>query len=53
MASIAIDVEQSDLNRRAVSAQASSDYENEKVGFNDGQSSSEEQPEKVWQPEDA
>ncbi|KAF9652330.1 OPT superfamily oligopeptide transporter [Thelephora ganbajun] len=53
MASTAIDVEQSSLNQRAVGAQPSLDYENEKTGFNDGQSSSEEKPGKVWRPEDA
>ena len=53
MASTAIDVEQSSLNQRPVVAQTSSGFESEKAGFDDGQSFSEETPEKVWQPEDA
>lgn len=53
MASTAIDVEQISLNQRAVGAQASLESENEKEGFNDGKSSSQEKPENVWQPEDA
>ena len=53
MASTVINVEQGSLDQRVVDTQASSEFENEKVGFNDGQSSSEEKPEKVWQPADA
>ena len=53
MASIAIDLEQGSLNQRAVDAQASSEFENEKVDLNDGQYSGGENPEKVWQPADA
>jgi len=53
MASTAIDVEQGSLNQRAVDTQASSEFENEKVGFVDDQSSSGEKPGKAWRPEDA
>lgn len=52
MASTAIDVEQGSLNQRAVDTQASSDFENEKVGSADDRSS-EEKPGKAWRPEDA
>lgn len=48
-----IDVEQDNFNPRVVDAQASSEFEDEKVGFNDGQSLGQENPEKVWQPADA
>jgi len=53
MASTAIDVEQSSLHQRAVGAHISSEFENEKAGSNDGQSSSEENPGNAWRPEDA
>jgi hypothetical protein len=53
MASTAIDFEQGSLNQRTVDAQVSSEFENEKVGFTDGQSSGEETPVGVWQPADA
>jgi len=53
MATTATDVEQSSLSQHAVGARASSDYESEKVVFNDGQSSSEEKVGEVWKPEDA
>lgn len=51
MTSTAIDDEQS--SQRAVDTRASSELENEKAGFNNGQSSSEEKSGNVWQPEDA
>lgn len=53
MASTAVDVEQSSLNQRVVVTQASSNYESEKAAYDDSNSSSEDKPEKVWQPEDA
>ena len=53
MASTAIDIEHNGLNQRPVVTQTPSDYEDEKARFNDGQSSGEEKPGKVWQPQDA
>ena len=52
MASTAVDVEQSSLSQRVVVTRTSS-YEGEKAAYNDGQSSGEDDSEKVWRPEDA
>ena len=54
MASTAIDVEQSGtLNQRPAVTQPSLEYENEKAGYNDSHTSTEDKLGKVWQPEDA